>query len=71
MHVVETGCRAPVLVLVLWAGCAHGGDRVPVPVLGAARGGDRVPGAGAGCWVPVLGAWPHELMHATSYGVVA
>ena len=28
----------------------HGGDRVPVLVLGAgcARGGDRVPGAGAG-----------------------
>ena len=29
-----------------------------MPVLGAgcARGGERVPGAGAGCWVPVLGA---------------
>ena len=39
MHVVETGRRCWVLVVGA----------------GRARGGDRMPGAGAGCWVPVLG----------------
>ena len=54
VRVVETGCRC--WVPGAGAGCARGGDRVPVLVLGCWLCAWWRQGAGCRCGVPVLGA---------------